>query len=78
MEAIQAEFVAEQMVFVDESSKDDQTIFHWWGRAPCGQCAIPQAIFVHGIQYSIIANITVEGYLSTHIVEGSVDTLEIF
>jgi transposase len=78
MEAIRAEFVAEQMVFVDESSKDDRTIFRRWGRAPSGKPATIEANFVRGTRYSIIASITMEGYLSTRIVEGSVDGPQFF
>lgn len=76
MEEIQSEFVAEQMVFVDESSKDERTIYRRFGRAPKGQDATVSAKFVRGTRYSIIAAITTEGYLATRIVEGSVDGTE--
>lgn len=76
MEEIQSEFVAAQMVFVDESSKDDRTIYRRFGRAPRGMKAATGAKFVRGTRYSIIAAITVDGYIGTRVVEGSVDGVE--
>lgn len=76
MEEIQTEFVAEQMVFVDESSKDERTIYRRFGRAPKGQAATVKAKFVRGTCYSIAAAITTEGYIATRVVEGSVDGSE--
>ena len=76
MKYIQENFVAEQLVFVDESSKDERTIFRRWGRAPQGQRAVSNASFARGTRYSIIAAITIEGYIGTRVVEGSVDGSE--
>ena len=76
MQEIKEEFVAEQMVFVDESSKDEQTIYRRFGCAPKGQDATIRAKFVRGTRYSIAAAITTEGYIATRVVGGSVDGLE--
>lgn len=76
MEEVQTEFVAEQMVFVDESSKDERTIYRRFGRATKGQDASVKAKFVRGTRYSIAAAITTEGYIATRVVEGSVDGSE--
>lgn len=76
MAYMQATFVPEQLVFVDESSKDDRTIFCRHGRAPAGQRAQIEADFVRGDRYSILASITYQGYLPPRIVEGSVDSIE--
>lgn len=78
MERMNNHYVAEQLVFVDESSKDDRTIFRKFGWAPKGQQAEISTNFVHGTRYSIIAAITIGGYISTHVVEGSVDGPEFF
>ncbi|KAJ7757280.1 hypothetical protein DFH07DRAFT_719573, partial [Mycena maculata] len=57
-----------------ESSKDERTIFRKRGRAPSGHRAEIEADFVRGDRYSILAAITVDGYIGTRIVQGSVDS----
>ncbi|KAF8234699.1 hypothetical protein L208DRAFT_1260391, partial [Tricholoma matsutake] len=47
-------------------------------QAPHGQCATIPADFVCGDHYSILAAMSVEGYVGTHIVPGSVDGDEFF
>jgi transposase len=66
-------WVAAQMIFVDESSKDDRTIYRHYGRAPAGQRAITPAQFVRGERYSIVAALATEGYTGVRVVPGSVD-----
>jgi hypothetical protein len=73
MAEMKEQFVAEQLVFVDESSKDDRTIFRRWGRAPEGRQAEHPANFVRGQRYSIVAALSLDGYVATEVVEGSVD-----
>ena len=70
--------VADQVVTSDETSKDDSTIFRRWGRSPFGNQATIDADFVRGERYSIVAAITVDGYIGTRIVPGSVDGDEFF
>ena len=70
--------VAEQVVTADETSKDDRTIFRRWGRSPLGNQATIDADFVRGERFSIVAAITVDGYIGTCVVPGSVDGDEFF
>ena len=70
--------LASMIVTADESSKDGRTIFRKRGRAPSGQRAISEADFVRGDRYSLLAAISVEGYIGTRVVEGSVDGAEFF
>lgn len=70
--------VPEMIVAVDESSKDDRTIYCRCGRAPSGMRVPGSVQFVHGDQYSLLAAMSVDGYISTRVVEGSVDTAEFF
>ena len=74
----QETLVPEMIVAVDESSKDDRTIYHRCGRAPSGMCAPGSVQFVRGDRYSLLAAMSVNGYISTRVVEGSVDTAEFF
>ncbi|KAL4258543.1 Transposase IS630-like protein [Pleurotus pulmonarius] len=70
---VNAHYVAEQIVVVDESSKDERTLYRRYGRAPVGQRADLAAPFVRGERYSLVAAMGLEGYLATRVVEGSVD-----
>jgi transposase len=66
-------WVAEQLVFVDETSKDDRTIYRHYGRAPSGTQATVRQPFQRGTRYSIVAALAIDGYLNQRAVEGSVD-----
>ena len=68
----------EMIVTADESSKDDRTIYRRCGRSPSGMPAPASAQFVRGERYSLLAAMSVDGYVSTRVVEGSVDTAEFF
>ena len=75
---MQENWVARQCVVVDETSKDDRTLARIYGRAPKGNRATFLGHFVRGQRYSMVAAMGVEGYIATHIVEGSVDGDEFF
>jgi transposase len=75
---IQTSFISSMIVTADESSKDERTIFRKRGRAPRGHRAEIEANFVRGERYSILAAITIDGYLGTRIISGSVDGDEFF
>ena len=70
--------VPEMIVTADESSKDNRTIYWHCGRSLSEMHAPLSTQFVCGIQYSLIAAMGVDGYISTWVVEGSVDTAEFF
>ncbi|CAK5279006.1 unnamed protein product, partial [Mycena citricolor] len=78
MHTIQTTFLSSMMVTVDESSKDGRTIYRKRGRAPAGQRGLLEADFVRGERYSILAAMSVDGYVGTQIVSGSVDGDEFF
>lgn len=68
----------EMIVTADESSKDNCTLYQCFGRSPTGTPAEASAQFVHGDQYSLISAMSVDGYISAQVVEGSVDAAEFF
>ena len=68
-----ANWVADQLVFVDETSKDDRTMYRRYGRAPTGSQATVREPFKRGTRYSIVAALAVDGYINQRVVEGSVD-----
>ncbi|PBK60421.1 hypothetical protein ARMSODRAFT_842156, partial [Armillaria solidipes] len=50
---------------VDESSKDKRTFGHHYGCSPIGQEADLGDVFVQGEQYSLIAAMSIDGYITT-------------
>ena len=68
----------EMIVTANESSKDDWTIYWCCGRSPSGMHTLGNVEFVHREQFSLLAAMSVDGYVSTWVVEGSIDTAEFF
>ena len=68
-----AHFTASQMVFIDETSKDERTIYRHYGRSITGTRATITANFMRGERYSMVAALSLDGYDSVHVVPGSVD-----
>jgi hypothetical protein len=65
--------VACQLVMVDETSKDDHTIYQHYGRAPASHQATIHANFVQGERYTMVAALSLDGYEATSVVSGSLD-----
>ena len=72
-EGINAHFTASQMIFVDETSKDERTIYWHYGRAVAGRRVTISADFVRGEQYSMVAALSLDGYEAVRVVPGFVD-----
>ena len=73
---VNTHFIASQMVFVDETSKDDQTVYRHYGRLIAGNRATISANFVRGKRYSMVAALSLDGYEAVRVVSGSVDEEE--
>jgi len=71
-------YTAEQMVILDESSKDDRTLIRKYGRASSGDDPVLTVPLDRGIRYSILPALTLDGYIAARAVEGSVDGEEFF
>lgn len=71
-------YTADEMVFLDESSKDGHTIFRKYGRSLRGERPVIQQSQDRGTRYSILPAITVDGYIAVRVVVGSVDGAEFF
>ena len=76
--AIRENLIAQQCITIDESSKDDRTIYRHYGRAIRGQRAVSSQPFVRGDRWSILAAMNVDGYIGVRIVPDSVDSDEFF
>ena len=73
-----ANWVANQLVFVDETSKDNRTIYSHFGRAVSGERAVSHEPFNRGTRYSLVAALSLDGYMTMRAVKGSVDADEFF
>jgi hypothetical protein len=70
---VQANILAQQLICVDETSKDNHTLYRVHGRSPKGCRAVLNAPFGRGTRYSVVAALGTEGYVAQRVVEGSVD-----
>jgi len=75
---ITANYTANQLVFLDESSKDDCTILHRYSRALSGLDPVDTVSLNWGIRYSILPALTVDGYMAVCIVEGLIEGTEFY
>lgn len=75
---ITANYTADQLVFLDESSKDDRTILRRYGRATRGQPPIDTVRLNRGLRYSVLPALTINGYMAVRVVEGSIDGAEFY
>ncbi|KAF8546342.1 hypothetical protein OG21DRAFT_1427215 [Imleria badia] len=68
-----AKYNPEQIGFIDETSKDEQTVYQRYGRSSKGHCANSNQVFVHGHQTTIEAllPVTLDGIIFATVVEGS-------
>jgi len=71
-------YSAEQLVVLDESSKDGRTLIRKYGRALSGDDAVLNVSLDRGIRYSILPALTLGGYIAIRAVEGSIDAGEFF
>ena len=71
-------YTAEQMVILDESSKDDRTLIRKYGRALSGIDPVLTVSLDRGIRYSILPALTLDGYIAIRAVEGSINGEEFF
>jgi hypothetical protein len=71
-------YTAEQLVFLDESSKDDRTTLPRYGRSLSGQSPFDSVCLNRGIRYSVLPALTIDGYMTVRVIEGSIDGAEFY
>ncbi len=77
-DAVQTNIFADMIVTVDETSKDDRTLFRRWGRSIRGTRAPVEGNFLRGERFSMVAALSLDGYVGARVVPGSVDGEEFF
>lgn len=66
-----AQYTPEQLGFLDEVSKDERTAFRNRGRSRKGKRAVMKGVFVCGRRFSAEGLLTLDGMISSTVVEGS-------
>ena len=66
-----AQYSPEELGFIDEVSKDERTIARSYGRSKKGHKAKKKQVFVRGRRTSTVALLTLDGFASGTVVEGS-------
>jgi len=66
-----AEYLPEQIGFLDEVSKDERTSSRRRGRSRKGTRAVKKGVFVRGRRFSAEGLLSIDGMISNTIVEGS-------
>jgi hypothetical protein len=67
-----------QIVCLDETSKNELTWARRYGRAACGERAELTDVFIRGDWYSLLAALTIDGYIVTEVVPGSYDSISFY
>ena len=64
-------YTPEQLIFIDESSKDERTLSRLYGYSSINTRATKNIIFVRGKRYTILPALSLEGIIAADIMEGS-------
>ena len=66
-----AQYAPEEMIWIDETSKDKQTLIRRNGRAKKSHCASMKGVFVRGRWLTAVAALSMDGIVAGHVIEGS-------
>lgn len=64
-------FQPEQLIFLDESAKDERTSCRQYGYSPRNQAAIKKVVFIRGTRYTLLPALSLDGIISLDIMQGS-------
>jgi len=67
-----------EFVVVDESSKNEHSLAHRYGHSLVGMDAFYTAPFIRGQHYSLAVAMSKKGYLTVHIIPGSLNSFAFF
>ena len=66
-------YTRNQLIFLDESAKDERSLSWLYGYSPRNTPAQKKVMFVRGKWYTILPALTMEGFVAVDIFEGSCD-----
>jgi len=78
LDNILTNYTTDQLVFLDESSKDDRVLLRQYGWSTTGEDAVDSVPLDRGSRYSVLPALTIDGYMAVRVVEGSIDGSEFF
>lgn len=61
----------DQLVFIDESSKDERTSTRFYGYSEVNSKAVKKVVFIRGKRYTLLPALTKKGIIAIDIMEGS-------
>ena len=64
-------YTSEQLIFIDETAKDERTLTRLYGYSPINTRAQKNVVFVRGTRYTILPALSLEGFIAVDIMEGS-------
>ena len=73
MYQIGIEYRAEQLIFIDETSKDERSISRLYGYSNVNNRANKKVVFIRGKRYTILPALIIDGFIAAKIMEGSCD-----
>ena len=66
-------YVSNQLIFLDESAKDERSLSRLYGYSPRNTRAHKKVVFVWEKRYTILPALTLEGFVAVNIFEGACD-----
>ena len=66
-------YTRNQLIFLDESAKDERSLSRLYGYSPRNIPAQKKVVFVREKRYTILPALTMEGFVAVDIFEGSCD-----
>ena len=66
-------YTRNQLIFLNESAKDERSLSRLYGYSPRNTPAQKKVVFVRGKRYTILPALTIEGFVTVNIFEGSCD-----
>ena len=66
-------YTQNQLIFLDESAKDERSLSRLYGYSPRNTPAQKKVVFVRGKRYTILPALTMEGFVAVNVFEGSCD-----
>ena len=64
-------FQAEQLIFLDESAKNERPPCRQYGYSPRNQAVIKKVVFVRGTRYTLLPALSLDGIIALDILQGS-------
>ena len=64
-------FQPEQLIFLDESAKDERTSCRQYGYSPRNQAAIKKVVFIRGTRYTLLSALSLDRIIALDVIQGS-------